>query len=757
MNVRIKKIFVASTLKSRLPHKLAKFNRTQKKMMRRFSSRVAVSSTIGKLAKRSLSGTAPSAKLFDKILIANRGEIACRVIRTAKRLGIQTVAVYSDADQNAEHVRLADESFYLGPSPASQSYLLGAKIIEACKATGAQAVHPGYGFLSENLNFCELCEKANVVFIGPPPGAIRAMGSKSESKTIMIAAGVPVTPGYHGDDNSDDTLLKEARKVGWPLMIKAVAGGGGKGMRTVLEESKFLESLESCRRESLKSFGDDAVLLEKLVVDPRHVELQIFGDTFGHVVHLLERDCSVQRRHQKVLEEAPAHSLDPVVRKAMGDAAVACAKAVGYVGAGTVEFLVDPVTQDFYFCEMNTRLQVEHPVTEMVTGLDLVELQLRVASGQRLALSQEEVIARSRGCAVEARIYAENPQNDFLPASGRLVHLRTPIENANYVEEGVRVDSGVVAGNTVSTFYDPMIAKLIAFADTRPEALAKLERALRCYQVAGLANNIDFLVKVVRHPGFATEVADTGFFGRHMTEILTSLSTPSVSGYGEHTSFGIASYLEAQKQPIGSGLWSGAGSGSSVSSATADWRNQRPRTRSLKVVHPVGGSTSALAITVSGADSVSISATVTPSATSADGAHVHHVDHSCVVKSRTLVAESSEEHANFSVWDNVIEINGRVVSGTTSIYTNKVSGNKTVDVWINGSIGDNASHFQFTLPAASFAVDGAQSSNTMAMSPMPGKIIQVVAKEGARVKKGDAIAILEAMKMEHVVYAPCSG
>ena len=269
------------------------------------------------------------AKLFDKILIANRGEIACRVIRTAKRLGVQTVAVYSDADKNAEHVRLADEAYYLGPSPASQSYLVGSKIIEACKATGAQAVHPGYGFLSENLGFCELCKQANVVFIGPPPNAIRAMGSKSESKSIMIAAGVPVTPGYHGDENTNERLLAEARKVGWPLMIKAVSGGGGKGMRTVLEESKFIESLESCRRESLKSFGDDAVLLEKLVVDPRHVELQIFGDTQGNVVHLLERDCSIQRRHQKVLEEAPAHNLDPKVRKAMGDAAVACAKAVG--------------------------------------------------------------------------------------------------------------------------------------------------------------------------------------------------------------------------------------------------------------------------------------------------------------------------------------------------------------------------------------------------------------------------------------------
>ena len=423
-----------------------------------------------------------------------------------------------------------------------------------------------------------------------------------------------------------------------------------------------------------------------------------------------------------------------------------------------MEFLVDPVTQDFYFCEMNTRLQVEHPVTEMVTGLDLVELQLRVASGQPLAMTQEEVISRSKGCAVEARIYAENPQNDFLPASGKLMHLRTPLQSVLCQEDGVRVDSGVVAGNTVSTFYDPMIAKLIAFADTRPEALAKLERALRCYQVAGLANNIDFLVKVVRHPGFATEVADTGFFSRHMTEILSSLSNPAVSGYGEHTSFGVASFLEAQKQPIGSGLWSGADVGADGASATADWRNQRARTRHLKVAHPVGGSTSALSVAVSGADSIHINATVTPSATAAHGSHVQKVDHKCVVKSKSLVAQSNDEqHADFSVWDNVIEINGRVVSGTTSIYTNKVNGNKTVDVWINGSIGESASHYQFTLPATSFAADGASSSNTMAVSPMPGKIIQVVVKEGATVKKGDPVAILEAMKMEHVVYAPCGG
>jgi len=421
--------------------------------------------------------------MFNKILVANRGEIACRIIRTAEALGVKTVAVYSDADRYAEHVRFANESVYIGPSPSAQSYLRGDRIIDACRKTGAQAVHPGYGFLSENLNFCQMCTDENIVFIGPPPNAIEAMGSKSRSKDIMIAAGVPVTPGYHGKDNSDANLLHEAKKIGWPVMIKAVSGGGGKGMRTVHDEKHFLEALESCRREAMKSFGDSNVLLEKLVLSPRHVEFQVFGDTFGNVVHLLERDCSIQRRHQKVLEEAPAPGLDPTRRREMGEAAVACAKAVGYVGAGTVEFLVDPVTSSFYFCEMNTRLQVEHPVTELVTGVDLVEWQLRIASGQPLPLSQAQILQQASGCAVEARIYAENPLQDFLPATGRVLHMRVPSQRLPQSEVAVRVDSGVVAGSQVSAFYDPMVAKLIVHAASRPAALQALEQALRDFQV----------------------------------------------------------------------------------------------------------------------------------------------------------------------------------------------------------------------------------------------------------------------------------
>ncbi len=455
-------------------------------MLRGFATRVSALRSASSFGFRSmqamnLSGS-KDGPLFDKILIANRGEIACRVIRTARQLGVQTVAVYSDADRNAEHVKMADEAVYLGPAPATQSYLRGDKIIDACKKTGAKAVHPGYGFLSENLDFCQMCTDNNIVFIGPPPNAIRAMGSKSESKDIMIKAGVPVTPGYHGDDNSNETLLKKASEVGYPLMIKAVAGGGGKGMRLVTEESSFIESLESCRREAAKSFKDDKVLIERLVRSPRHVELQVFGDHYGNAVYLLERDCSIQRRHQKVLEEAPAPNLSPQMRKAMGDAAVACVKATGYVGAGTVEFLIDTVSNEFYFCEMNTRLQVEHPVTEMITGTDLVEWQLRVASGQPLPLTQDQIFARAKGCAIEARIYAENPLKNFLPASGHLAHLRTPIE-LNDIEPGIRVDSGVIKGNTVSTFYDPMIAKLIVYSETREKALEKMERSLRNYHV----------------------------------------------------------------------------------------------------------------------------------------------------------------------------------------------------------------------------------------------------------------------------------
>lgn len=681
-----------------------------------------------------LSTVSLSGKLFDKILIANRGEIACRIIRTARKMGIKTVAVYSDADAGAEHVKMADEAVYLGPSPASQSYLRGEKIIEACKATGAQAVHPGYGFLSENLPFCKLCSDSNIVFIGPPPVAIRAMGSKSESKDIMIKAGVPVTPGYHGTDNSNETLLAHAKRIGFPLMIKAVSGGGGKGMRAVHHENKFLESLESCRREALKSFNDDQVLLEKLVVAPRHVELQVFGDHFGDAVHLMERDCSIQRRHQKVLEEAPAPHLAPHVRKAMGDAAVACAKAVGYVGAGTVEFLVDPITSDFYFCEMNTRLQVEHPVTELVTGTDLVEWQFRVASGQRLPLTQEQILSQSKGCAIEARIYAENPLNDFLPCTGDIVHLHTPLDKAN-PEPDVRVDTGVISGNTVSTFYDPMISKLIVYAENRELALRKLEGALRDYQVAGLPNNIDFLVKCVQHEGFAKKQATTAFFEHNMTGILQSLVPPPLESMSVHTKFGLISVLESLSAPVGSGVWSGDVDGFS---------NLRAGRKPVKTFNVVNGSDSATVDVTKQGNTFSVSCKKL-------------LSNAKIVSTKLLREAPTKNAFNACVWQNKIEIDNIMVSGSVSIYKNTSNG-LVVDTWIDGQTGELPTHFQFTLPAPDRRVDsGSGSGNPLVLSPMPGKVIKVLAEDGQAIKQGDAIVILEAMKMEHIVSAPCDG
>ncbi|XP_011050855.1 PREDICTED: methylcrotonoyl-CoA carboxylase subunit alpha, mitochondrial isoform X3 [Acromyrmex echinatior] len=412
---------------------------------------------------------------INKILIANRGEIACRITKTAKKLGIKTVAVYSEADRNSMHVEQADEAYCIGPAQSSQSYLRKDKIISVVKQAKCQAVHPGYGFLSENTEFAQLCQKENIIFIGPPATAIRDMGIKNTSKAIMTKAGVPIIEGYHGDDQTNETLLVEARKIGFPLMIKAVRGGGGKGMRIAQKESDFVEALESARTESEKAFGDSAVLLEKYVTEPRHVEVQIFADKHGNAVFLFERDCSVQRRHQKVIEEAPAPGISQQLRQELGEAAVRAAKAVGYVGAGTVEFIMDRNNHSFHFMEMNTRLQVEHPITEAITGLDLVEWQLRVASGEKLPLKQEQITLN--GHAFEARIYAENPRNGFLPGAGHLLYLKPPEATDN-----VRVETGVRQNDEVSVHYDPMIAKLVVWGKDRSEALnvliSKLNRWL---------------------------------------------------------------------------------------------------------------------------------------------------------------------------------------------------------------------------------------------------------------------------------------
>ncbi|MSN26782.1 MAG: acetyl-CoA carboxylase biotin carboxylase subunit [Geobacter sp.] len=456
--------------------------------------------------------------MFDKILIANRGEIACRVIRTARNLGIRTVAVYSDADAGAMHVALADEAYQIGPAPARESYLRPELILDVARRSGAQAVHPGYGFLSENAEFAEACDRAGIVFIGPPTAAIRAMGSKSAAKRIMEEAAVPLVPGYHGEDQNPDLLRETADRIGYPVLIKATAGGGGKGMRVVWETAGFDDALAGARREAGNSFGDDRVLLEKYLTKPRHVEIQVFADSQGNAVHLFERDCSIQRRHQKVLEEAPAPGMTQGLRDNMGAAAVAAARAIGYVGAGTVEFLLD-TDGSFYFMEMNTRLQVEHPVTEMITGQDLVEWQLRVASGEPLPCAQEQLAIG--GHAIEARIYAEDPSRDFLPSIGDLTHLRPPAESAH-----VRIDTGVRQGDSVSIHYDPMIAKLIVWDATRAGALRRLRSALAEYQVVGVNTNIEFLAAVAAHPAFAAGDFDTGFIERHRA-VLFPETTPA--------------------------------------------------------------------------------------------------------------------------------------------------------------------------------------------------------------------------------------
>jgi 3-methylcrotonyl-CoA carboxylase alpha subunit len=456
-------------------------------------------------------------ELFDKILIANRAEIACRIMRTAKRLGIATVAVYSEADAGALHAAMADEAVLIGPPPARESYLDIARVVDAAKRCGARAIHPGYGFLSENADFAAACESTGIVFIGPPAAAIRAMGSKAEAKALMAKAGVPLVPGYHGTEQSDARLTKEARKIGYPVLLKASAGGGGKGMRIVHAAGELAPALEAARREAKAAFGDDRLLIEKYLTDPRHIEMQIFADNHGNCIHLFERDCSVQRRHQKLIEEAPAPGLSDAQRDELGKAAIAAARAVDYRGAGTIEFV--SVDGKFHFIEMNTRLQVEHVATEMITGLDLVEWQIRVAAGEPLPLAQAAI--QRRGHAIEARLYAEDPARDFLPSAGPLALLRFPAGGVN-----LRVETGFRQGDRISPYYDALIAKLIAWGETRDVALERLRAALAQTRVAGVASNRELLQRILAYPDFAARAGDTGFIARHHDTLLPTAEAP---------------------------------------------------------------------------------------------------------------------------------------------------------------------------------------------------------------------------------------
>ena len=640
--------------------------------------------------------------MFDKILIANRGEIACRVIKTARRMGIKTVAVYSEADANARHVRLADEAVLIGPAAARESYLVIDKIIAAAKQTGAQAIHPGYGFLSENEDFCHACEREGIVFIGPPVSAIRAMGSKSEAKKLMEAAGVPLTPGYHGDDQDPAWLHQQADAIGYPVLIKAAAGGGGKGMRLVDRSEDFIDLLASCKREAISSFGDDHVLVEKYITKPRHIEIQVFGDTHGNVVYLFERDCSVQRRHQKVLEEAPAPGMTLERRAAMGKAAVDAAKAVGYVGAGTVEFIAN---QDgsFYFMEMNTRLQVEHPVTEMITGLDLVEWQLRVASGEKLPLAQEQL--QIRGHALEARIYAEDPAKGFLPSTGKLVHLAPPAESLH-----VRVDTGVEEGDEISPHYDPMIAKLIVWDINRDRALARMLQALADYRVVGVANNIEFLSRLTACPAFAGADLDTGLIEREKAYLFPADEAVPAEVLQ------IAALAELLRDAAFADRRAARGADpASPWHARDGWRMNATACRSLLFRH--GESERAVEVAyLPGAWRLTVGSSSVVARGELNPRGLLRVELDGTRMDATVIAAAGRRHvfARGRAWQLA-----------------------AVDPLHHGGEGGGA--------------EGGL------MAPMPGKVIALVAAEGAKVEKGAPLLILEAMKMEHTITAPAAG
>ena len=644
--------------------------------------------------------------MFEKILIANRGEIACRVAATARRLGLKTVAVYSDADAHAKHVLACDEAVHVGGSAPRDSYLQWQRIIDAAQATGAEAIHPGYGFLSENEDFAQACADAGLVFIGPPASAINAMGLKAESKRLMEAAGVPLVPGYHGADQNPELLKKEADRIGYPVLIKASAGGGGKGMRAVDKAADFMAALESCQREAINSFGDDAVLVEKYVQRPRHIEIQVFGDTQGNCVYLFERDCSVQRRHQKVLEEAPAPGMTESLRQRMGEAAVAAARAVGYVGAGTVEFIVEqpggydkPEDMKFYFMEMNTRLQVEHPVTEAITGLDLVEWQLRVAAGEPLPLEQDELLID--GHAIEARICAENPDKQFLPATGTLHVYRKPPHSAFEIDT-VRVDDGVREGDAISPFYDSMIAKLIVWGETRQEALAKLDAALAATHIAGLQTNVQFLRHVLATDSFRQARLDTALIQREAAQLFQQ----DKLGVELTVAAAVAQTVLAERAAESQDPFSRSDGFRSHGVATRrldfDYQGQ-PLIAKLRYLH--------------------------------DGLQLK-------------VGEGEPAPLAFSA----------LADGRIDLRFG--SQRELVAVYPLGEVehvfGTRGAAQITELDVLSHAGEGTGEGGRLT-APMPGKVVSFAVKAGEQVTKGQPLAVMEAMKMEHTIAAPQDG
>ncbi len=646
--------------------------------------------------------------MFKSILIANRGEIACRIMRTAKKMGLRTIAIYSSADEQALHVTMADEAYLIGDAQAASSYLDGCKILDVARKTGAECIHPGYGFLSENAEFSDACETAGIAFVGPKAAAIKAMGLKDKAKALMEQVDVPVVPGIHGSNQSTDDLEREAGKIGYPILIKAVAGGGGKGMRKVERAQDFAQELEACQREARNAFGDDVVLLEKFIENPRHIEIQIFGDTFGNYVYLFERDCSLQRRHQKVVEEAPAPGMTEKLRAAMGEAAIEAARTVDYHGAGTVEFIVPSAQQlkdttPFYFMEMNTRLQVEHPVTEAITGLDLVEWQLRVAAGESLPKQQSDL--NITGHSIEVRLYAEDPATGFLPSPGKILGLHWP----QTTSDNLRIDTGVATGGEVSRFYDPMIAKLIVKAETRDAAIDQLVQALKQTAVLGVKTNAGFLTDLISHDGFRRGSVDTGFIDTHLETLVLAERPIRIDAIA------IAARLawlksQASNTTISNDIHS-------PFNQTSGW-------------HLGGNRASAIDVEIEGAR---VSAQVDFSDSgdyevSLAGQHISITNLDC--------CNPLETSAN---------VDGKPVSFSI------VPDGDTLLVYVDGH--------HLSVRAYDFLVHGETESGGGAVirAPMTGKLQKLFVAQGDRVNKGDKLAVLEAMKMEHALVAGISG
>jgi 3-methylcrotonyl-CoA carboxylase alpha subunit len=634
-------------------------------------------------------------KMFDTILIANRGEIACRIIATCRRMGIRTVAVYSDADVHSLYTRLADLAIRIGQPPSRESYLNIERILDAAKRSGAQAIHPGYGFLSENEGFAEACAQAGIVFIGPSPAAIRAMGSKAAAKELMRKASVPLTPGYDGTNQSPEFLQKQADAIGYPVMIKANAGGGGKGMRRVDARAEFAEALAGCKREAAASFGNDSVLLEKYLVEPRHVEVQVFGDTYGNVISLFERDCSVQRRHQKVIEEAPAPRISDELRSALSEAGRSAARAVSYVGAGTVEFLLDR-DGGFHFMEMNTRLQVEHPVTEMITGLDLVEWQIRIAAGEVLPIGQDQLTMR--GHAIEARIYAEDPAHDFRPSIGKIVHLRVPAASKH-----VRIDTGVEQGDAITPYYDPMIAKLIVWDETRELAVRRMAQALGEFQIVGVANNVEFLRRLITSPSFAEVRLDTSMIEREQAWISAEQGgAPEMAVVLAALGVVLRERDGGEREP-------------SPWAARDGWRMNTGYQRTIRFI-----------------------------------------------AGENVIAPSVEYRGGgyrISVGGRQLEVGGEMSDETTVRAI--VDGERVqAAVVVNGDkhhVFVNGTHVALVLDDPLDVEAQHHAGEGSLLAPMPGRVVALIAKPGDRVEKGAPLMVLEAMKMECTIHAPAAG